>query len=50
MGRLDLLTPDKATGLGSWDQAAFERVLREGQRPDGTAVNPAKMPWPRSNI
>lgn len=40
------LTPDKATGLGSWDQAAFERVLREGQRPDGTAVNPAKMPWP----
>lgn len=40
------LTPDEETGLGSWDQAAFEQVLREGQRPDGTAVDPTKMPWP----
>jgi mono/diheme cytochrome c family protein len=40
------LTPDKETGLGNWDQAAFEQVLREGERPDGTAVDPTKMPWP----
>jgi mono/diheme cytochrome c family protein len=40
------LTPDEESGLGTWDKAAFEQVLREGQRPDGTAVDPTKMPWP----
>jgi len=40
------LTPDKETGLGNWDQADFAQLLRQGQRPDGTAVDPTKMPWP----
>ena len=40
------LTPDQETGLGNWDEADFERVLRQGQRPDGTTVNPVEMPWP----
>ena len=40
------LTPDPETGLGKWDQTDFAKVIREGQRPDGTAVNPEKMPWP----
>lgn len=35
------LTPE---GLGKWSQADFTRLLREGKRPVGTAVNPA-MPW-----
>jgi mono/diheme cytochrome c family protein len=35
------LTPE---GLGKWSKADFTRLLREGKRPIGTAVNPA-MPW-----
>ena len=35
-------TPDKETGLGNWSQEDFIRALREGQRPDGTALNPSK--------
>lgn len=35
------LTPG---GLGSWTQADFTRLLRQGRRPVGTEVNPA-MPW-----
>lgn len=35
------LTP---TGLGSWQAADFHRALREGKRPDGSAIDPF-MPW-----
>lgn len=38
------LTPDNATGLGSWTEADFIRAIRTGTRPDGTQLNPA-MPW-----
>ena len=40
------LTPDKETGLGSWSKADFVQAIRTGQRPDGSAINPVKMPWP----
>jgi mono/diheme cytochrome c family protein len=36
------LTP---TGLGHWKAADFHRALREGKRPDGSAIDPF-MPWP----
>lgn len=32
------LTPDDATGLGRWTQAQFVRAMRQGVRPDGTAI------------
>ena len=35
------LTP---AGIGTWTQADFHRALREGKRPDGTAIN-TFMPW-----
>jgi mono/diheme cytochrome c family protein len=35
------LTP---AGIGRWSEADFVRVMREGRRPDGAAVNPF-MPW-----
>jgi cytochrome c553 len=35
------LTP---TGIGSWTDADFVRALRDGKRPDGTAISP-RMPW-----
>jgi len=35
------LTP---AGLGAWTQADFVRAIREGTRPDGTAINEF-MPW-----
>ncbi len=38
------LTPDPATGLGAWTEADFFRALREGKRPDGSALDPW-MPW-----
>lgn len=34
------LTPDEATGLGAWTEADFVRALREGVRPDGSAIDP----------
>jgi hypothetical protein len=34
--------------LGDWTEADFFRALREGRRPDGTALDPEKMPWVRS--
>jgi mono/diheme cytochrome c family protein len=37
------LTPD-ATGLRSWTEADFIRAMREGRRPDGSAIAEA-MPW-----
>jgi cytochrome c553 len=39
------ITPGR---LGSWTEADFFRSLREGRRPDGTAIDPEKMPWVRS--
>lgn len=38
------LTPDPMSGLGHWNKVDFYRALREGRRPDGTALNPL-MPW-----
>ena len=35
------LTP---AGLGAWTEADFVRALREGRRPDGSAINEF-MPW-----
>lgn len=32
------ITPDEATGIGTWSQDDFVRVLREGVRPDGRKV------------
>jgi mono/diheme cytochrome c family protein len=34
--------------LGRWTEADFFRALREGRRPDGTVLDPEKMPWVRS--
>ncbi|HJX88615.1 MAG TPA: c-type cytochrome, partial [Gemmatimonadales bacterium] len=34
--------------LGAWTEADFFRALREGRRPDGTVLDPEKMPWVRS--
>lgn len=31
--------------LESWTEADFFRALRTGKRPDGTALDPAAMPW-----
>jgi mono/diheme cytochrome c family protein len=33
-----------AGALGGWSEADFLRAMREGKRPDGTAIDPA-MPW-----
>jgi mono/diheme cytochrome c family protein len=38
------LTPDKATGLGSWTKAQIVTALQKGQRPDGRMLAPI-MPW-----
>lgn len=38
------LTPDAASGLGSWNKTDFYRALREGRKPDGSALDPF-MPW-----
>jgi cytochrome c553 len=38
--------PDITVGrLGSWTEEDFFRSLRQGQRPDGSAIDPEKMPW-----
>jgi mono/diheme cytochrome c family protein len=34
--------------LAAWTEADFFRALRQGQRPDGSAIDPEKMPWLRS--
>lgn len=39
------LTPDKATGLGSWTDEQIITAIRQGRRPDGTPILPP-MPWP----
>ena len=35
------ITPDEATGIGSWSYAAFERAMREGLHRDGRHLYPA---------
>ncbi|MFW5947159.1 MAG: c-type cytochrome [Gemmatimonadota bacterium] len=35
------ITPDEATGIGGWSQADLARALREGVRPDGSAIDPS---------
>ena len=43
--------PDITVGrLASWTEEDFFRSLREGRRPDGTAIDPEKMPWVRSGL
>jgi len=32
------------TGIGKWSEADFFKALRQGHRPDGSAINPF-MPW-----
>lgn len=39
------ITPDKATGIGSYTLADFDRALRHGIRQDGSSLYPA-MPYP----
>jgi len=38
------LTPDSATGIGTWTEADLARALRTGRRRDGSAINEF-MPW-----
>ncbi len=39
------ITPDVATGIGSWSQEAFYRALHEGRSADGHLLTPA-FPYP----
>jgi hypothetical protein len=32
------ITPDSATGIGTWTLVDFTRAVREGRRPDGTPL------------
>lgn len=41
------LTPDPATGIGSWSSAAFRRALRDGRSRDGQMLYPA-FPYPHT--
>jgi mono/diheme cytochrome c family protein len=34
------ITPDVATGIGGWSDAALIRAIREGVRPDGSVIGP----------
>jgi mono/diheme cytochrome c family protein len=34
------ITPDPATGIGTWSLADFKRAMRRGQRPDGSLYFP----------
>lgn len=38
------ITPDRATGIGSWSDADIKRALTEGRRPNGTQLAPI-MPY-----
>jgi mono/diheme cytochrome c family protein len=41
--------PDITVGrIGSWTEQDFFRSLRQGTRPDGSVIDPEKMPWVRS--
>jgi mono/diheme cytochrome c family protein len=39
------ITPDRATGIGTWTSAQFYQMLHTGRAPDGTLLYPA-MPFP----
>jgi len=39
------LTPDQATGIGSWSESDIVTAVRQGHRPNGTPLLPP-MPWP----
>lgn len=39
------LTPDSATGLGTWSEEDIVTAIRTGVRPDGRQLVPV-MPWP----
>jgi mono/diheme cytochrome c family protein len=39
------ITPDPATGIGSWSDVDFVRAMREGEAPDGSPYYPA-FPYP----
>ncbi len=39
------LTPDQATGIGSWTEEQIVTAIRAGRRPDGSPLLPP-MPWP----
>jgi cytochrome c553 len=50
-GTGDPSAPDITRGrLASWTEADLFRALREGRRPDGTVINPEKMPWVRAGL
>jgi cytochrome c553 len=36
--------------LAAWKEEDFFRALREGKRPDGSTMDPSKMPWVRSGL
>ena len=38
------LTPDMKSGIGEWSEAQFVHALREGKRPDGSAIRAEFMP------
>jgi len=38
------LTPDEATGIGTWSEEDFFKVLRQGIPPDGSEIS-EYMPW-----
>ncbi|HET6343874.1 MAG TPA: c-type cytochrome [Myxococcota bacterium] len=38
------LTP---ASLGAWSEADFVRAMRDGRRPDDSAIDPESMPWRR---
>lgn len=41
--------PDITVGrLGSWTEEDFFHAIRQGRRPDGSVIDPEKMPWVRS--
>jgi mono/diheme cytochrome c family protein len=41
--------PDITVGsIGAWTEEDFVRSLRQGKRPDGSVIDPVKMPWVRS--
>ena len=40
------LTPDKATGLGSWTDEEVKRAITKGILKDGTRLLPFPMDWP----
>ncbi len=42
--------PDITVGrIGGWTEEDFFRSIRQGKRPDGSVIDPEKMPWVRSS-